>query len=48
MRIIKPCENGKLNFSSLTEDYMKNSIFLAGPCSRKNSVELLRTLIIFN
>ena len=36
MRIIKPCENGKLNFSSLTEDYMKNSIFLAGPCPRKN------------
>ena len=36
MKIIKPCENGKLNFSSLTEDYMKNSIFLAGPCPRKN------------
>lgn len=36
MRIVKPCENGKLNFSSLTEDYMKNSIFLAGPCPRKN------------
>ena len=36
MRIVKPYENGKLNFSSLTEDYMKNSIFLAGPCPRKN------------
>ena len=36
MKIIKPCENNSLNFSSLNEDYMKNSIFLAGPCPRKN------------
>lgn len=36
MKILKPYENDPAKFSSLAEDYMKNSIFLAGPCPRKN------------
>ena len=36
MKILKPCEDDSKKFSSLTEDYMKNAIFLAGPCPRKN------------
>lgn len=36
MKILKPCEDDSKKFSSLVEDYMKNSIFLAGPCPRKN------------
>lgn len=36
MKILKPYENDPTKFSSLAEDYMKNSIFLAGPCPRKN------------
>lgn len=35
MKILKPCEDDSKKFSSLTEDYMKNAIFLAGPCPRK-------------
>ena len=36
MKILKPCEDDSKKFSSLTKDYMKNAIFLAGPCPRKN------------
>ena len=36
MKILKPCEEDSKKFSSLAEDYMKNSIFLAGPCPREN------------
>lgn len=36
LKIVKPCDNKNLNFTSLNESYMKNSIFLAGPCPRKN------------
>ena len=36
MKILKPYENDPVKFSSLAEDYMKNAIFLAGPCPRKN------------
>ena len=36
MKILKPCEDDSKKFSSLAEDYIKNSIFLAGPCPRKN------------
>ena len=36
MKILKPCEDDSKKFSSLTEDYMKNAIFLVGPCPRKN------------
>ena len=36
MKILKPYENDPSKFTSLNEDYMKNAIFLAGPCPRKD------------
>ena len=36
MKILKPYVDDHKKFSSLTEDYMKNAIFLAGPCPRKD------------
>lgn len=36
MKILKPYDNDPSKFTSLNEDYMKNAIFLAGPCPRKN------------
>ena len=36
MKILKPYENDSIKFLSLNEPYMKNSIFLAGPCPRDN------------
>ena len=36
MKILKPYDNDPSKFTSLNEDYMKNAIFLAGPCPRKD------------
>ena len=36
MKILKPYADDPKKFSSLTEDYMKNAIFLAGPCPRRD------------
>lgn len=33
---LRPCKKGTTEFTSLNEPYMKNSIFLAGPCPREN------------
>ena len=36
MKIIRPCSENSMEFISLDKPYMKNSIFLAGPCPREN------------
>ena len=36
MKILRPCSDNSTEFTSLNEPYMKNSIFLAGPCPREN------------